>query len=84
MDWISVLCIVAVLAGLFAGAAMVARSPTFWVGLGVAVFRAGFPFVAAYVAKRMTPEEEAAWRKAERAGRGEEWLRKRRGAPPKG
>ena len=84
MDWISTLCIIAVLAGLFAGAAMVARSPTFWLGLGVVMFRAGFPFVAAYVAKRMTPEEETAWRNAERAGRGDEWLRKRRGAPPKG
>jgi hypothetical protein len=30
------------------------------------------------VSKRMPPEEEAAWRQAERRGQGEEWLREQR------
>jgi hypothetical protein len=37
-----------------------------------------------YLSKRMTPEEEADYQKAVRAGRGDEWLRRRRGQPPKG
>jgi hypothetical protein len=28
-----------------------------------------------YVSKRMPPEEEAAWREAERRGQGDEWLK---------
>jgi hypothetical protein len=31
-----------------------------------------------YVSTRMPPEEEAAWRQAERRGQGDEWLRERR------
>ena len=30
-----------------------------------------------YVSRRMPPEEEAAWREAERRGQGDEWLKKR-------
>jgi hypothetical protein len=44
------------------------------------MLKAALPFIT----KRMTPEEEAEWRKAERAGRGDEWRRKRLGLPPKG
>ena len=60
------------------------QSPSFVAGLSV--LAAGFvaKAIVTKVGKRMSPEDEAAWRAAERAGRGDEWMRKRRGAPPKG
>jgi hypothetical protein len=69
-----------VLVGATAGTALVVRQPVFWSGLVIAMFKAAVPILT----KRMTPEQEAEWRAAERAGRGDEWLRKRRKAPPKG
>ena len=59
-------------------------SPTFVAGLVALAAASAWKAVAPAITKRMTPEDEAAWRKAERAGRGDEWFRKRRGAPPKG
>lgn len=80
MSWFNILLIVAVLAGVTAGTVLVVRSPNFWGGLIVGIVEAIMP----YITRRMTPEEEAQFREAERAGRGEEWLRKRRGGPQKG
>lgn len=80
MSWLNVLLIGAVLVGVTAGTALVVRNPTFWGGLIAGIVEAIMP----YIVKPMTPEEQAEWRAAERAGRGDEWLRKRRGAPPKG
>ena len=80
MPWIEIALIGAVLVGVTAGTVLVVRNPTFWGGLIVGIAKAVMP----YLAKRLPPEEEAEWRAAERAGRGDEWLRKRRGGPPKG
>ena len=80
MPWIEIALIGAVLVGVTAGTVLVVRNPNFWGGLIVGIVNAVMP----YMAKRMTPEEEAEWRKAERAGRGEEWRRRRLGLPPKG
>lgn len=80
MNWIEVIAFVFVSLGLVAGAFLVAQRPAFWIEFGARIIAVLMPFIL----KRMTPEEEAEWRAAERAGRGEEWLRKRRGAPPKG
>lgn len=80
MTWLEIALIGAVLVGATAGTALIVRSPDFWGGLVGALVKAVIPIIL----KRMTPEEEAEWRKAERQGRGDEWLRKRRGAPPKG
>lgn len=80
MPWLEIALIGAVLVGVAAGTALVVRNPVFWAGLGTAVLKAALPVIL----KRMKPEDEASWREAERAGRGDEWLRKRRGAPPKG
>jgi hypothetical protein len=52
--------------------------------MAVEVWRAAMPEFKRIITQRMTPEEEAEWRKAERAGRGDEWRRKRLGLPPKG
>lgn len=80
MNWLEIALVGAVLVGATAGTVLVVRSPGFWWGLLSAGLSAALPIIL----KRMTPEEEKAWREAERAGRGDEWLRKRRGAPPKG
>lgn len=77
MTWLDAIILIAVLAGLFAGAALVARSPTFWLGMGTAIFKAVFPEIVKFVSKRMSPEEEAEWREAVRRGQGDEFLRKR-------
>ena len=80
MDWFNILLIGAVLVGVTAGTALVVRSPNFWGGLIVGIVQALMPLMA----KRITPEEEEAYLKEYRAGRGDEWLRRHRGAPPKG
>ena len=66
-----------VLLGLGAGAFLVAQRPSFWLEFGVRVGQALLPRVLKYVTRRMPPEEEAAWREAERRGQGDEWLRER-------
>ena len=47
-----------------------------WNGLD-APQRGLLPLAWRYVSKRMSPEEEAAWRQAERRGQGDEWLKQR-------
>ena len=82
MSWIEIALIGAVLVGATAGTALIVRAlgPDLLVGLAGSMPKAALPFIT----QRMTPEEEAEWRKAEKAGRGEEWRRKRLGLPPKG
>lgn len=84
MSWQEAVATVFICLGLFAGAFLFARRPAFWIEFSGRLCSRLWPYVWAYISKRMTPEEEAEWRKAERQGRGDEWLRKRRGAPPKG
>jgi hypothetical protein len=60
------------------------QSPAFVSGLAALAAGAAWKAIYPAITKRLPPEEEASWRDAERAGRGDEWLRKRRGAPPKG
>jgi hypothetical protein len=80
MTWLEVALVVGVLLGAGCGTALVVRSPTFWLDLGKAAVIAVLPVIA----RRMSPEEEREMRQAYLAGRGDEWERKRRGAPPKG
>lgn len=58
MDWVGVLAISAAIIGIAASGFLVARSPTFWVGLGMELFKRALPFIL----KRMSPEEEKKWR----------------------
>jgi hypothetical protein len=67
MTWLEIAAIVALLVGVGAGGYLVARRPTFWVGLGVVVFNSLLP----HLAKRMTAEEEKAFQDCVR--RGGEW-----------
>ena len=76
--------VAAVLIGVGAAAFLVMRSPAFWADAGKQLFNALLPAVLKYLGKRMSPEEEADYQRAVRAGRGDEWLRRRRGQPPKG
>ena len=45
-----------------------AQRPSFWIEFGSRLGEALLPLVWRYVSKRMPPEEEAAWRQAERRG----------------
>jgi hypothetical protein len=76
--------IVAVLIGVGAASFLVMRTPAFWGEVVRELATKAWPQILAILSKRMTPQEEVEWRKAERAGRGDEWRRKRLGLPPKG
>ena len=78
MSWQEGVAAAVVLLGLGAGASLVAQRPSFWIELGARLGKAMLPLAWRFVSKRMSPEEEAAWREAERRGQGEEWLRERR------
>ena len=75
MSWQECVAIAVVLLGLGAGAFLVAQRPSFWIEFGQRVAKALLPLAWRYVSKMMPPEEEAAWREAERRGQGGEWLR---------
>ena len=66
-----------VLICLGAGAFLVAQRPSFWIYLRSRLGKALLPLAWRYFSKRMMPEDEAAWRQAERRGQGEEWIRMR-------
>ena len=51
---------------------MVAQRTSFWLEFGVRLGRVLLPRAVQYLTRRMPPEEEAAWREAERRGQGEE------------
>jgi len=78
MSWQEGVAVAVVLLGLGAGAFLVAQRPSFWIDFGVRVGQALLPQALKYLTRRMPPEEEAAWRQAERRGQGDEWLRERR------
>ena len=73
MTWLEIVAIAVLLIGIGAGGYLVAQRPSFWAGLVVVVFKAVLP----HLAKRMTVEEERAFRDCVR--RGGEWdpMRKR-------
>ncbi|MCX7350282.1 MAG: hypothetical protein NTZ54_12435 [Alphaproteobacteria bacterium] len=78
MSWQEGVAVAVVLFGLGAAAFLVAQRPSFWIGFGARLGKVLVPLAWRYVSKRMTPEEEAAWRQSERRGQGDEWLRMRR------
>ncbi len=71
------LLVLAVLIGVGAAAFLVMRSPAFWAEAAKRIGAALLPAIVGYVSKRLPPEEEAEWRREQRAGRGDEWLRNR-------
>ena len=77
MSWQEGVAVTVVLLALGAGAFLVAQRPSFWREFGQRLALALLPLAWRYVSRRMSPEEEAAWRQAERRGQGEEWLKQR-------
>ena len=77
MNWQEVVAITVVLVGLGAGAFLVARRPYFWIKFESRLAKTLLQFAWRYVSKRMPPEEEAAWRQAERRGQGQDRLKQR-------
>lgn len=74
----------AVLFAVAAGAVYAAfQSPAFVAGLSAMATAAAWKAIKPVIIKPMTDEDREAWRKAELAGRGDEWRRKRLGLPPK-
>ena len=67
MTWLEIVAVAVLLLGVGAGGYLVAQRPTFWVGLGIAVFKSLLP----HLAKRMTAEQEKAYQDCVR--RGGEW-----------
>lgn len=77
MNWPEAIAYTLVGLGLVAGAFLFARRPEFWIEFGARIFAKLLPFIIKYVTKRMPEDEEAEWRKAERQGWGQEWLKRR-------
>ena len=77
MSWQEGIAVTAVLLGLGAGAFLVAKRQSFWLEFGVRIGWRLLPLAWREVSKKMPPEEEAAWREAERRGQGDEWLKER-------
>jgi hypothetical protein len=77
VSWQEAIAIVVILMGLGAAAFLVGQRPAFWIEFGSRLLARLWPSIVKYVTKRMPPEEEAEWRKAELRGRGDEWLRER-------
>ena len=77
MSWQEGVAVTVVILGLGAGAFLVAQRPSFWIEFGQRLGKALLPLAWRYVSKRMPPEEEAAWREAERRGQGDERLKER-------
>lgn len=68
MTWQEGVAVVVILAGLGAGAFLVAQRPAFWIEFGARLLKAMLPRVVQIVTKRMPPEDEAAWRRCQLRG----------------
>ena len=77
MTWQEGVAYSLVVVGLLAGLYIAGQRPSFWIDFGGRIIAGLWPLIMAAVMKRMTPEEEAEWRAEQRAGRGDEWMRKR-------
>lgn len=67
MSWLEIVAIVVFLVGIGAGGFLVAQRPAFWWGLLAEAVKSALPVLA----RRMTPEQEAAFQDCMR--RGGEW-----------
>lgn len=77
MTWQEGVAVLVIVAGLGAGAFLVAQRPSFWIEFGARLFKSLWPLLLRYVTKRMPPDKEKEWRDCIR--RGGEWdhIRKR-------
>jgi hypothetical protein len=63
VTWQEATAVVVILAGLGAGAFLVAQRPAFWIEFGWRLTQKLWPSILGYVTKRMDPKTEAEWRK---------------------
>lgn len=77
MSWQEGVAVVVVLAGLGAGAFLVAQRPSFWIEFGARLLRALMPRVIAYMIRRLPPEKEDEMRRCIRSGGQWDHFRKR-------
>lgn len=68
MTWQEAVATLVILAGLGAGAFLVAQRPAFWIEFGFRILKAITPSIWGYLSKRMSPEEEARWHDCQRRG----------------
>lgn len=68
MTWQEGVAVLMIVAGLGAGAFLVAQRPSFWIEFGARLLQRLAPRIIAYITKRMPPEDEAAWRKCQLRG----------------
>lgn len=68
MSWLEIIAVGVLLLGVGAAAFLVAQRPTFWVGLGLAIWAKAWPFVVEYVTRRNSPEVEAKMQECLRRG----------------
>jgi hypothetical protein len=68
MSWLEIAALVVLLLGVGAGGFLVAQRPAFWAGLAGVLLQKAFPYIAAYVMKRNTPEVEQAMADCVRRG----------------
>lgn len=62
MNWLEIAAIAVFFLGVGAAGFLVAQRPVFWLGMASVMLKAGLPYVAEYITKRMPPEQEKAWR----------------------
>lgn len=77
MTWQEAVATAVLLAGLFAGAFLWARRPSFWIEFFTRVAVAVWPSLWRYISKRMPPEQEAEFQKSVRQAREWDPFRKR-------
>ena len=70
MSWQEGVALVVVLVGHGAGAFLVAQRPSVWLEIRLRLGRVLLPKVLKYRTRRLPPDEETAWREAERRGQG--------------
>lgn len=68
MSWQEVIATLVVLAGLGAGAFLVAQRPAFWIEFGTRLARQFLPLAVAYIIKRNPPKVEEAMQECLRRG----------------
>lgn len=71
MSSFDIVMIIVASGGLFLGAALVAQSPGFWLGMITAAVKAAIPKITEVSMRRMSPEKEREFRDCVR--RGGEW-----------
>lgn len=74
MTWVDILLLVAFVGGLIAGGLLVARSPTFWLGMLELIIRRLWPYLVklwVYLKLPLDPQDQETLDKSRR--RAEEW-----------